>query len=77
MTAAELKPWHDSSACPACNAAVATPFEATSPREAYDVKHMICPACGHDWDETDVRAIAAAWYWYGAWEGKRAEGEAP
>ena len=68
-----VMPWHDSPVCPSCDAPCATPLcrrDTPSDRTFANPSMLWCPACGHSWDEADVKAIAQAWWSIGADEAK-------
>lgn len=54
--------------CRKCKLPVAIPV-ATN-RKA-NVDRMRCPACGHQWSESDITKVVQAWWSAGAWEAER------
>lgn len=72
MTTSELTPnapWHDAPGCPRCGLLVATPARFSSHHGTEVAPELLwCPACGHDWTESDWQLVAQAWWSRGAWD---------
>ncbi len=66
LEAAE-EPQHIGATCPKCQESLGTPYILTGLDRSANVRHMLCPLCGHEWRTEDVEEIAAAFYGFAAY----------
>lgn len=69
----DLKPWHDTVACPRCKVRVVVPMHDPvdlDMRKGRTASDLRCAACGYEYVALDITEVARVWWSAGAQAGR-------